>query len=77
MLRLWCWMRGHRLLRPKAGKGRGRNREGYYTHCVRCKTLMVRDYYDGWQPASQHERRIYARLFGPEAQLRAPDSPPE
>jgi len=77
MLHIWCWMRGHRLLRPKSGKGRSRGREGFYTHCVRCKKLMVRDYYDGWQPASKQERRTYLRLFGPDAQGSDPIRPQE
>lgn len=67
MRRLWCWMFGHRLLRPQPGLGRGKGKEGYYTSCARCKTLMVRDYFDGWQPASSRERAHYERFFGPNA----------
>jgi hypothetical protein len=72
MLRLWCYLFGHRLLRPKIANpgmksGKGKGKDGYYTHCKRCNTLMVRDYFDGWQPASPREHAYYLRYFGPNA----------
>ena len=56
-MRLWCYFFGHRLIRPKSTNGK----PGFYATCKRCKTLMVRDYFDGWQPASSHEKAHYQR----------------
>lgn len=54
--RLWCYLRGHRLLRKKIKN----DSLSYWTSCARCRQLMVRGY-DGWQKASRAERASYKR----------------
>ena len=62
MRRLWCYFFKHKLRRPAVSKGGS----GVCTSCKRCGTLMVRDYYDGWQRASSREEAYYLRIYGPD-----------
>ncbi|MEP6785512.1 MAG: hypothetical protein ABI898_07185 [Sphingomonadales bacterium] len=63
MRRLWCTIFGHKIKRPRKSLGES----GLYSTCTRCDTFFIRDYFSGWQRASESEKAYYLKAYGPNA----------
>ena len=56
MKRIWCYLFGHKPLRPRGKTGP----YSAWTTCGRCKKLMVPDYY-GYRRATPEQEKVYKR----------------
>ena len=56
MKRIWCYIFGHRPIRPRGKTGPYSG----WTTCGRCRKLMVPDYY-GYRRATRQQEDVFKR----------------